>query len=64
MELSTSADKKSFVILCDSVVLSIFLCATVQQPDSPTKCLDNPTFRVDSPTKPILVLQAIGPTQQ
>ena len=35
-------------------VISIFLRVIVLQTDSPTECIDNPTFRVDSPTKPIL----------
>ena len=26
------------------------------QPDSPTECINNPTFRVNSPTKPILAV--------
>ena len=48
-------------------VISIFLRAIVLQTDSPNGRDDNPTFRVDSPTKPILaslVLQTIGPTHQ
>ena len=31
-------------------VTSILLRAIVLQPDSPTECMDNPTFRVNSPT--------------
>ena len=37
-------------------VISIFLRAIVLQPDSPTEYIDNPTFRLDCPTKPILVV--------
>ena len=37
-------------------VISIFLRAIVLQTDSHTKCIDDPTLRVDSPTKPILVV--------
>ena len=37
-------------------VISIFLRATVLQTDGPTECINNPTFRVDSPTKPILAV--------
>ena len=36
-------------------VILIFLRAIVLQTDSRTKCID-PTFRVDSPTKPILAV--------
>ena len=36
--------------------ISIFLHAIVLQPDSPTEYIDNPTFRVDGPTKPILAV--------
>ena len=35
-------------------VISIFLCAIVLQTDGTTECINNPTFRVESPTKPIL----------
>ena len=35
-------------------VISIFLRVIVLQTDSPAECIDNPTFRVNSPTKPIL----------
>ena len=37
-------------------VISIFLRARVLQTDSPIERNDNPTFRVDSPTKPILAV--------
>ena len=37
-------------------VISIFLRAIVLQTNIPTECIDNPTFRVDSPTKPILAV--------
>ena len=37
-------------------VISIFLRAIVLQPDRPTECIDNPMFRVDSHTKPILAV--------
>ena len=37
-------------------VISIFLRARVLQTDSPSERNDNPTFRVDSPTKPILAV--------
>ena len=36
------------------VVISIFLYAMVLQSHSHTQCIGNPTFRVDSPTKPLL----------
>ena len=34
----------------------MFLRAIVLQRDSPSECIDNPTFRVDRPTKPILAV--------
>ena len=37
-------------------VISIFLRAIVLQTDSPTERTNNPAFRVDSPTKLILVV--------
>ena len=37
-------------------VIPIFLREIVLQPDSPTECIDNLTFRVDSPTKSILAV--------
>ena len=37
-------------------VISIFLRTIILQTDSPTQCTGNPTFRVDSPTKPILAV--------
>ena len=45
-----------FVLQCINFtgVVSIFLCAILLQIDSATECIDNSTFRVDSPTKPIL----------
>ena len=40
--------------------VSIFLHAIVLQTDNSTECVDNPTFRVNSPTKPILAV--LSPT--
>ena len=37
-------------------IISIFLRAIVLQTESPTECIDNPTFRVDGLTKPILAV--------
>ena len=34
----------------------IFLCAIVLQGFGPTECTNGPTFHVDSPTDPILVV--------
>ena len=44
--------------ICDPLQDSIpFAQLTlILQPDSPTECIDNPTFRVDGPTKPILAV--------
>ena len=36
--------------------MSIFLRAVVLQPDSPTECINNPTFLIDSPAKSILAV--------
>ena len=37
-------------------ISSIFLHVIVLQTNSPTDCINNPTFRVDSRTKPILAV--------
>ena len=44
--------------ICDLLQDSIPLAqlTLILQPDSPTKCIDNPTFRVNSPSKPILAV--------
>ena len=37
-------------------VISIFLRAIALQSESPIECIDDPTFHVDGPTKPILAV--------
>lgn len=43
-------------------VILIFLRATVLQTGSPTECIDNPMFCVNSPTKPTLAV--FSPTKR
>ena len=50
------ATYKEVLGVCIKRFISIFLRAIVLQTDSPTACINNPTFRVESPTKPILAV--------
>ena len=56
------------IILTMNWVISVSLRTIVLQTDSPTKRIDNPMFRVGSPTKPVLAVflvpQTVGPTHQ
>ena len=57
----TSLWLKLLILLCItrvmfSGVISMFLLLIVLQTNSPTECIDNPMFCVDSPTKHILAV--------
>ena len=48
--------KQFLATLCNHYIILILLRAIVLQTDSPNGRIDNTTFRVDSPTKPILAV--------